>query len=93
MFKASLTLIFLLLSLYLPAASILIPMDGSQKDHLKSYGIAYWTLKKDVPVDWLLNYRGGSFLIKYAQQLENECRIRGVSYEVISDGQVNSILT
>ncbi len=93
MFKASLTLIFLLLSLYLPAASILIPMDGSQKDHLKSYGIAYWTLKKDVPVDWLLNYRGGSFLIKYAQQIENECRIRGVSYEVISDGQVNSILT
>ncbi len=93
MVKRYLTLIFLLLSLCSHAASILIPMDETQKNHLKSYGIAYWTLKKDVAVDWLLNYRGGSFLIKYAQPIENECRVRGISYEVITDGQVNSILT
>lgn len=93
MVKAYLTLIFLLLTLISHAASILIPMDETQKNHLKAYGIAYWTLKKDVAVDWLLNYRAGSFLIKYAEQIENECRVRGVVYEVISDGQVNAILT
>ena len=93
MVKHYLTAIFLLLSLLSRAASILIPMDETQKNHLKSYGIAYWTLKKDVAVDWLLNYRGGSFLIKYAQPIENECRVRGISYEVITDGQVNAILT
>ncbi len=93
MVKVNLTFIFLLLSLISRAASIIIPMDETQKNHLKAYGIAYWTLKKDVAVDWLLNYRGGSFLIKYTQSIENECRIRGISYEVITDGQVNSILT
>ncbi len=93
MVKHYLTAIFLLLSLFSRSASILIPMDETQKNHLKSYGIAYWTLKKDVSVDWLLNYRGGSFLIKYAQPIENECRVRGISYEVITDGQVNAILT
>jgi len=67
-------------------------MDESQANHLKAYGIAYWILTKDIEVDWLLNYRGGSFMMKYAQQFENECIIRGVSYEVISDAQANSIL-
>lgn len=75
------------------AASLLIPMDELQKNHLKAYGIAYWTLKGDLPVNWLLNYRGGSFLIDYSQPVENECRIRGVSYEVVTSAKVNSILT
>ncbi len=75
------------------AASILIPMDDTQKNHLKAYGIAYWNLKNDLETDWLLNYRGGSFLSKYVQSLETECKIRGVSYTVISDAQVTSILT
>ena len=74
------------------ASHILINMDESQANHLKAYGIAYWILTKDIEVDWLLNYRGGSFMMKYAQQFENECIIRGVSYEVISDAQANSIL-
>ncbi|WP_207535109.1 asparagine synthetase B [Desertivirga arenae] len=68
-------------------------MDEDQKNHLKAYGIAFWTLKSGAEADWLLNYRGGSFLIKYAQSLENECKVRGVSYEVITDTKVNSILT
>lgn len=92
MVRYCLTFLFSLLALSLNAASVLIPMDEAQKNHLKAYGIAYWTLKQDVAVDWLLNYRGGSFLIKYAEPIENECRIRGVSYEVIADGQVNAIL-
>lgn len=74
------------------ASSILIPMDNSQKNHLKAYGIAFWTLERGVEVKWLLNYRGGSFLISYAQEIENECLIRGVSLEVVADGRVNLIL-
>ncbi|QEC52621.1 hypothetical protein EDD80_10777 [Anseongella ginsenosidimutans] len=74
------------------ASSILIYMDETQKNHLKAYGIAYWTLGKEQPVDWLLNYRGGSFLTAYSQQLENECKIRGVSYEVVPDAKVSAIL-
>ena len=71
---------------------ILIPMDDAQNDHLKSYGIAYWVLEKDIEVKWLLNYRGGSFLMQHYPDIENECIIRGVSYETITDAQANAIL-
>ncbi len=91
--KLGITLILLFVSMLSNAASILIPMDEDQKNHLKAYGIAFWTLKNGAEADWLLNYRGGSFLIRYAQSLENECKVRGVSYEVITDAKVNSILT
>ncbi len=74
------------------ASSILIGMDEEQKNHLKAYGIAFWTLKNNAEVDWLLNYRGGSFLIKYAKEIEDECKIRGVSYEVVPDAKVTAIL-
>ncbi|HKM94607.1 MAG TPA: hypothetical protein VJY41_13220 [Prolixibacteraceae bacterium] len=74
------------------ASSILIPMDETQKNHLKSYGIAYWTLERGVEVKWLLNYRGGSFLISYVKEIENECFIRGVSHEIMADGQVNQLI-
>ncbi|WP_325388430.1 asparagine synthetase B [Mucilaginibacter sp.] len=67
-------------------------MDEEQKDHLKSYGIAYWILKNGEEVDWLLNYRGGSFMLKYNQAVENECKVRGVSYEVLPDAKVNEII-
>src|SRR5690606_9400638 len=83
----------LLLSLQALASTVLIPMDESQKDHLKSYGAAYWVLSKNVTVDWLLNYRGGSFAFQHAPQLENELVVRGISYTVISDAQYNTILT
>lgn len=75
------------------AAYILIPMDLSQKDHLKAYGVAYWVLKQDVEVNWLLNYRGGSFMIKDAKEIENECTIRGVTFELIADSRSSAILT
>jgi len=68
-------------------------MDESQTNHLKSYGIAYWILQNEIDVDWLLNYRGGSFMFKHYQKFENELIIRGISYEVISDAQSNSIIT
>ncbi|UTW62906.1 asparagine synthetase B [bacterium SCSIO 12741] len=70
---------------------ILLPMDHSQKNHLKSYGIAYWVLAHEVDVEWLLNYRGGSFMTQYSKDIESECIIRGVSYEIIPDAQAASI--
>lgn len=74
------------------ASYILIPMDETQKNHLKAYGIAYWALKGELEIQWLLNYRGGSFMIPNAKPVSNECLIRGVNYEVISDAQSNAIL-
>ena len=67
-------------------------MDESQANHLKSYGIAFWTLQQGVEVEWLLNYRGGSFMIPAIKEIENECLIRGVGYEVIGESQAANIL-
>ncbi len=75
----------------LRASSIFIPMDDTQSNHLKAYGIAYWVLQQSVEVDWMLNYKGGSFMTKYYQKIENELVIRGVSYQVISDAQANQL--
>lgn len=85
-------IIFLVFSARTFASQILIPMDETQKNHLKAYGIAYWVLKSyDTEVEWLLNYRGGAFMFIQNQRFENELVIRGVSYEVISDGQASQI--
>jgi hypothetical protein len=73
-------------------AYILIPMDNTQKNHLKAYGIAYWVLEHDVEIRWLLNYRGGSFLIPYQDAIDEECQIRGVTDQVIGDAQASAIL-
>ncbi len=67
-------------------------MSESQKNHLKAYGIAYWVLSKDTEVKWLLNYDGGSFMFNYDVQYENELKIRGVSYDVITEAKANSII-
>ncbi|WP_337040476.1 asparagine synthetase B [Emticicia sp. 17c] len=93
--KKALVLITLCLSMVSQvfANKILIPMDETQKNHLKSYGIAFWLLKEhNVEIEWLLNYRGGSFLFDASQSYINECVIRGVSYEMISDAESQSIL-
>jgi len=74
------------------AARIFIPMDESQKNHLKAYGIAYWVLNNEIEVQWLLNYKGGSFLIDQYKTIEEECIIRGVTYQLIADVQAASIL-
>jgi hypothetical protein len=63
---------------------ILIPMDLQQIDHLKAYGIAYWVLTKGITVDWLLNYRGGSFMVDGYDLVAAECRVRGVSFAQVS---------
>ncbi len=91
--KIALVLLFSI-GVFIPAkaAYILIPMDDAQKNHLKAYGIAYWVLENQVEVEWLLNYRGGSFMFKQVATLEKECLIRGVTYSVIADGQAAGIL-
>jgi hypothetical protein len=88
-------ILFVIIICSKPAFSnyIFIPMDEQQTNHLKAYGIAYWILRADTEVDWLLNYKGGSFMCKYHPKIQNELVVRGVSYEIISDAQANSILT
>ncbi|MCX6353024.1 MAG: asparagine synthetase B [Bacteroidetes bacterium] len=73
------------------AAYIYIPMDEEQKNHLKAYGIAYWILTKAQTVDWMLNYRGGSFGCKFNSIFEKECLIRGVTYQILADAQYAKI--
>jgi hypothetical protein len=89
--------LFILFIFFIPfknfASYVLIPMDAeSQKNHLKAYGITYWVLNKSQKVKWLLNYRGGAFLMPDTEELKKECQIRGVSFEVISDAKTQSIL-
>jgi hypothetical protein len=95
LFSLPLTLvIFLILFSLQPvrAAHLLIPMDETQKNHLKAYGIAFWILEKDIEVNWLLNYRGGSFMLQYVKAIEEECTIRGVTCQIIADAQASAIL-
>ncbi len=75
------------------AIGFLIPMDNSQRNHLKAYGITYWVLQNNFEAQWLLNYRGGSFLFEYNERIKQECDIRGVSYEIIPDARVNAIIS
>ncbi|HNB49705.1 MAG TPA: hypothetical protein PK332_10095, partial [Chitinophagales bacterium] len=84
--------ILLGISTYAKASFILIPMDESQSNHLKAYGIAYWILSKNVPIDWLLNYRGGSFSFPYNKEFEKECLVRNVKYETIADATMSKIM-
>lgn len=91
-FKNKLLLILLLVSVSAKANFILLPMDEtSQKNHLKAYGITYWALDKQYKASWLLNYRGGSFLLPDAPEIRKECQIRGVSFEPITDAEANQI--
>tara|TARA_B100000945_G_scaffold138998_1_gene111237 strand:- start:326 stop:1576 length:1251 start_codon:yes stop_codon:yes gene_type:complete len=84
------TLLFFLL-VVLKSEKILIPMDISQKDHLKAYGVIFWCLENNTNVEWILNYKGGSFLIDYKPFIINETKIRGVSTQIIQQGELNEI--
>ena len=90
--KFNLFFLFCSIAFSVKSAYIFIPMDESQSNHLKAYGIAYYAIERDVKVDWLLNYQGGSFMIKQHPTIENECNIRGVSYQLIADVQSTQIL-
>ncbi|MES2574315.1 MAG: asparagine synthetase B [Bacteroidota bacterium] len=86
-------IVLILVSFSVKASFILLPMDETtQKNHLKAYGITYWCIDKKYKASWLLNYRGGSFLLADAPEIRKECQIRGVSFEVLSDAEANQIL-
>jgi hypothetical protein len=90
----SAVLLGMLLILRVAVANYLfIPMDERQANHLKAYGIAYWILRSETEVDWLLNYRGGSFMCQYHPAIQNELVVRGVSFEIISAAQANQIIS
>lgn len=85
-------LILLFVSLRVNAAYLVIPMDETQKNHLKAYGVAYKALTMEYDVDWMLNYKGGAFSMRASEEMENLCRLRGVSYYMISDEQYGGIV-
>ncbi len=91
--KFFLTIAFLIVVKAVSASSILVPMDDRQANHLKAYGVSFWVLENGVVMEWLLNYRGGSFLFPHLRTIEEELIIRGVTYEIVADGQVNAIRT
>lgn len=93
MHRHFLLILFFFLSFPSWASYILIPMDNdSQSEHLKAYGIAYWVLDRGEEVQWLLNYKGGSFLVADKSNTQRELKIRGVDFEVIADSQAKQIL-
>ena len=89
--KINVLVVLLLIQLQVIASNILIPMDKGQTNHLKAYGAAYWMLNNQLTIEWLLNYRGGSFMCPHSVKIEEELTIRGIRYEVITDGQANGI--
>ena len=92
--KKRLTILtFLLISNSIWASFIYVPMSNdNQKNHLKAYGIVYYSLEAGLKSKWLLNYDGGAFLIENNKLIENECKIRGVSFQIISDAKAQLIL-
>jgi len=73
------------------SSTLLVPMDDTQKNHLKAYGVAFWVLENEIVMEWLLNYRGGSFLLPHSKYIEEELIIKGVSYKVLPDAKVKQI--
>ena len=86
-----LSILFLIQSINCFSTQLLVPMDESQTNHLKAYGVTYWVLTSGLECEWLLNYRGGSFSLPFNKVIENELIIRGISYETISDATYNQI--
>ena len=85
-------LVLLLICLRSNAAYLVIPMDETQKNHLKAYGLAYKALTMEYEVDWMLNYKGGAFSMKASEEMETLCRLRGVSCYMVSDEQYGGIV-
>jgi hypothetical protein len=87
----SLLAAFLLLPKSAAADKLLIPMDGTQTNHLKAYGVVYWALQRALQSEWLLNFRGGSFLMDYSDVTAGEAQVRGVASQRISDADAAQI--
>jgi hypothetical protein len=82
---------FIIVTLGSKATHILIPMDNQQQNHLKAYGVAYWVLQKNIELEWLLNFQGGSFMCAHSPEIQNELQIRGVTFDLIPDSKAAQI--
>jgi hypothetical protein len=89
--KGAKKILFILIFQSLLVAEVLIPMDETQSDHLKAYGVAYHALELGVNVEWLLNYRGGSFLMPEDPEVIKYAQLKGVSFEIVSPTEVAQI--
>ena len=76
---------------YFSQSKLLINMDLNQTDHLKAYGVTFNELESGAVADWLLNYRGGSFMLDYSDRLMAKCRLKGVSFDIVSTTEVVDI--
>ena len=85
------TIILFTIQTVFAQSKILIPMDLTQTDHLKAYGITFNALKKNLKADWLLNYKGDSFVIDYSENIILDCQIRNVKYEVLDNSSAVDI--
>ncbi len=92
LFLPALLFSFAILPAAAAADSYLIPMDLSQTDHLKAYGVAYWYLEQGVRVSWLLNYRGGSFLAEGGDFVPKRAQLKGVTIEKITPAEKAKIM-
>ncbi len=91
--KKNIIIIFSLINILLANQKIIIPMDGVQTNHLKAYGIAYSYLSDGYKVEWLLNYRGGSFLLDFSQEIKRICNLKGVTYEELNVEEISIIFS
>ena len=89
--KKNIIIIFILINILLANQKIIIPMDEVQSNHLKAYGVAYSHLKNGYKVEWLLNYRGGSFLLDISEQIIKNCNLKGVTYEQLNVEEISII--
>ena len=91
--KKNIIIIFILINIILTNQKMIIPMDESQSNHLKAYGIAYSYLKNGYKVEWLLNYRGGSFLLDVSEKIKRNCNLKGVSYQELNIEEISMIFS
>ena len=73
------------------AQRLFIPMDSTQNNHLKAYGIAFFAIKNGMSVEWLLNYSGGAFLLNYSRKVFDEASLRGVTLREITEADASLI--
>src|SRR5206468_4852191 len=74
-----------------PLASLLVPMDDAQSDHLKAYGVTYRVVQAGIKAEWLLNYRGGSFLLPDGPAIRSDAALAGVSVKPVEASRVTAI--
>ncbi len=84
-------LIFIIFFNIILSQKLIIPMDSTQSDHLKAYGLTFWMLENDMNVDWILNYRGGSFMVESSDLIMKESTIRGIAYELVNSNELITI--